>query len=956
MKYQLLLIFIISSYFNIILAENLTVGIPIVNTFPATTYKAGSQNWSITQNQNGFIYIANNFGLLEFDGVSWKTYTLNKGNNNLKSVYALGNRIYVGGQNEFGYFEKNEKGQLSYQSLRGTIDENVSFDEIWNIYQGKRSNEVIFCSHKRIFVYYDGKVETLIPPKNIRYSFYIKGDFISSSPTVGLLNWNEKRILPQYDGTEILHGHILRSIINFPNGSLLALSHDGKLLINNGEGFKPWMPNIWSTFEKAKINQATLLKDNTIAIATQNNGLFILNESGEIVLHLNKKNGLADMTVYNIFQDQSENLWLAHRNGLSYVELHSPFRLINEKIGIEGGGYAATSFQNELYLGTTNGVYKYSPKLPYNEPHYQRLNIGHTYNLTGIGNRLFQGQHEGLYVINDEKIEPVSSIKGAWNVLQVNKRKDIFLRGSYDGLYIHEKVKDQWITHKIDGFEESSRLLALVNDNTLWISHGFKGVYKLTIDFDNYKVNSVQFYGKDKGFYSNVLINLFQVNNELLFCGENGIFKYNAKKDVFERDQKFTDILGRDRVSCLVNDIHGNIYFIQNNKVGLIYDLNSDSPYVERQLFERINKYISDDLETIICIDPSNVLITAKEGFILFNPRFKRGVQKSIPLSVRNFQNTNGIESNTIHISDEEPIEMPYEFNDVTFSYSTPYFDGLEYNTYQTFLEGFDKIPKPWTTQNASVYTNLKEGNYTFKVTAKNIYGEVSIQKEIPFVVLPPWYRSPFAYLFYIMMTCGFTFGIVKLSKLRYSKKWLSIVGQKEQQIVDQDDTIKQLVQEKHDQEISFKNKELALSTFHLTQRNELLSTIKNDLIKVSSKAENVAVAKEIQHLANRISKDIDDEKDWARFKDHFNLIHSDFFEYFKENYPQLSTQELKICAYIKMNMSTKDIANALNLSVRGVETSRYRLRKKLNLDKNTQLTDFIQKVENEVTSHSALN
>ncbi|OHX67624.1 triple tyrosine motif-containing protein [Flammeovirga pacifica] len=951
MKWNLLLLLIITTLTSQpSFSTNKQLGIPIVNQFSATVYGAGSQNWSITQNEDGFIYIANNFGLLEFNGVNWKVHTMNKGNNNLLSVLAIGEKIFVGGQHEFGYFQRNKKHELKYHSLLQFIDQGDTFDEIWNIYKGKNDKEIVFCSHRKIYKYDGQKVQSITPPENIHYSFYVNDDFLSSSPSLGLLSWNNMRILPQYKGIELLKGHMVRSIINFPNGQLLALSHDGVLLMNKGKGFEPWATSTWKTFERDKINDAILLKDNTIAVGTQNNGVYILDENGEVKLHINKKSGLSDMTIYNIFQDHSENLWIAHRNGLSYLELHSPFSLINEKVGIEGGGYSATYFNNLLYLGTSNGVFQYDPKGHFKEPFYQKMNIGHTYNLTVLNNQLFQGQHEGFYSLKGNHNQLISSHKGAWNVVYIPS-VDAYIQGSYDGIYIHRIHNNEWVSQKLEGFNESSRLIQLDNENNIWMSHGFKGVYKLKVDFERNEISKVDFYGKEKGFYTNVLINLFKVNDELVFCGENGVFIYNAEKDVFEPHTLYNKLLGKERISSLVNDQEGNVYFIQKNKVGLLYDTKSKNPYVERQLFERINKYISDDLESIIVIDHSNVLITAKEGFIRFNPRFKQVVHNQIPLSVTSFSSSNGIDLiNETSLSDMDH-QITYNFNDVSFSYACPFFDGLEYNTYQTFLEGFDKLPKDWSTTSTITYTNLKEGDYTFKVKAKNIYGEISKVQEIHFSILPPWYRSTLAYFFYLLASCLIIYLVTRISKIRYSKKWLSIVGQKEQQIVDQDGTIKQLIHEKHHQEIDFKNKELALSAFHLSQRNALMTSIKAELIKVSTATNDVKTSKEIHQLAIRINKEIDDEKDWARFKDHFNLIHSDFFEYFKEHYPELTTQELKICAYIKMNMSTKDIANALNLSVRGIETSRYRIRKKLNLEKGENLLDFIAQVETTLES-----
>ena len=142
--------------------------------------------------------------------------------------------------------------------------------------------------------------------------------------------------------------------------------------------------------------------------------------------------------------------------------------------------------------------------------------------------------------------------------------------------------------------------------------------------------------------------------------------------------------------------------------------------------------------------------------------------------------------------------------------------------------------------------------------------------------------------------------------------------------------------------EISFKNKELASSTLHLVQKGEILLTIKNALNNMLEKSVNAEVKKEIQQLINLLNFDVNLDEDWEQFAFHFDQVHVDFLKRLREKFPQLSANDEKLCAYLRLNLSTKETAQLLNISVRGVEVSRYRLRKKLKLPNDVHLAEFM--------------
>ena len=135
-------------------------------------------------------------------------------------------------------------------------------------------------------------------------------------------------------------------------------------------------------------------------------------------------------------------------------------------------------------------------------------------------------------------------------------------------------------------------------------------------------------------------------------------------------------------------------------------------------------------------------------------------------------------------------------------------------------------------------------------------------------------------------------------------------------------------------QDIENKNKELASSTMSLIKKNEFLNQIKNEL-KNTSNDENLVSVIQI------INKNINNSDDWKMFEEAFNNADKDFFKKVKKTHPKLTSNDLRLCMYLRMNLSSKDIAPLLNISPRSIEIKRYRLRKKINLERNVNLNDY---------------
>ncbi len=155
------------------------------------------------------------------------------------------------------------------------------------------------------------------------------------------------------------------------------------------------------------------------------------------------------------------------------------------------------------------------------------------------------------------------------------------------------------------------------------------------------------------------------------------------------------------------------------------------------------------------------------------------------------------------------------------------------------------------------------------------------------------------------------------------------------------------LQNEKLESEVSFKNKELANATMHLVERGKVLSKIKEELVRLQKNMPGSGSTVDFKRLINTINDAEKNDNYWVQFIDHFDQVYGNYLSLLKSKFPSLTSTDLKLCAYLRINLSSKEISQLMNISVRGVEIGRYRLRKKLNIPTEENLFDFLLNIKN---------
>jgi DNA-binding CsgD family transcriptional regulator len=382
--------------------------------------------------------------------------------------------------------------------------------------------------------------------------------------------------------------------------------------------------------------------------------------------------------------------------------------------------------------------------------------------------------------------------------------------------------------------------------------------------------------------------------------------------------------------------------------------------------FNRIkDQLMSSTFENIFIYDNENVFIGGSEGLLHYNAQ----VVKDFKIQYKTFLRRISVKNNSrdsllfhTFMPDSSQMEegsetkLPYRFNSISFQFMSPYFEAPRQITYAYRLKGYNNNWSSYSHITNREYTNLREGSYTFEVQAKNVYDHASIPATFEFEVLPPLYRSKFAYAIYFISLVFLIFLLAnyirkKVEKAReYEKHKLNkVLEAREQEFIEEtkmsQEEIERLKNEKLLIEMRHKDMELANSTMHIIQKNKFLNKIKNDAHELISQLQLESNRQKLKQIVKRIDKDIRSDQQWKVFDQYFEEVHQDFTKRIKEKHPALTPNDLRLCSYLRMNISTKEISPLMNISVRGVEISRYRLRKKLNLDREANLTEYIMSI-----------
>lgn len=911
--------------------------LPPIVAYSPSDYGADNQIWDISQSSENIIYAANSQGLLEYNGARWELYPV-PNNSIIRSVNVINNKVFTGCFMDFGYWERDSFGSLYYTSLIDQFGINLEEDEeFWNITE--LNGWMIFQSLSRIYLLDLENKESKIIKSDAQISQMINFNktIFFQKAGVGLFKI-ENGDVKLVNNDDILKRNKVIDIFKLEKQVLVLTSNEGIFKLNET------LLSPWTLDDEININDITVysgeqLHDDTIILGTISNGMFHVNIDGVLIDRFNKNNGLSNNTILSVFEDNENNIWLGLDYGLNYISRNSKFKIYLNTQGQLGTIYNAIIFEDLLYLGTNQGLF------------FKKINTNDTFKLVPetngqvwalkkMDNKLFCGHDSGTFTIkNGMIIEKITNAIGTWDFKEVPNMSNMILQGNYNGLYLLEKVGENWrFRNRLEGIDMSCRFFEFFDDQ-IFVNHEFKGLYELSYNENLNRVQSLNISNTvEKGIGSSLL----RYSDKLIYSSSKGIYSYDETSK-FLPDSTFASLYAPYKSISTLLEING-----ESNKLWRFADDNiliispgsiSSIPQIEIIPISENLRNVVAGFENLSKISNEEYLIGTSNGYIIYN---KDVPDTQVDYNIQlNSVHANKLEGPKTKLNFTEETLLPNKTNNIEFSYSLPFFGKIINSKYQYQLIGLSDNWSEWSTESKQLFENLPYGSYTFNVRGKVGNKLTKNIASFNFEIERPWFLSNMAIAIYILISLITILIIHNFYRAYYVRQQSKLLEDAQRKIeLNEMETSQKLIElknEKLKQDVENKSRELAISTMSLIKKNEFLNRVKNEL----KAAENP----KIKSVIKLINNNINNTDDWQFFEEAFNNADKDFLKKIKTLHPNLTPNDLKLCAYLRLNLSSKEIAPLLNISSRSVEVKRYRLRKKMNLSHELSLTNYILEI-----------
>lgn len=934
------------------------IGLPEINNYKRTDYKGGTQNWDIDQDKDGNLYFANNSGLFQFDGSSWIKYTLpNQSVIRTIEIHDSG-KIFVGGYNEFGYFKSNSKGKLVYFSLSkflNTRNDNTenTIDIIWKIHLYR--DEVIFQSFGSIFILKNKTIKIIKAPTRFHFSFQVNNKIYIQDISSGLMEYRGGKIFHILDSS-ILNNTQVWGMFQLPKNRILIATLDKGLFIYKNGALTSWDSEANNFMIKNSCLGGAIMKDNHIVLNSVRNGIIVCDTSGKIIQFFNLKKGLQNNTVLSSFIDRNNNLWLGLDIGIAFINENSAFSYFGLSDDISTV-YASVIFKGNLYVATNQGVFYHSWNIPFKEEPFTLVEgtTGQASNIQIIDGQLICSHNRGALVIVGGKTTKTLDNVGYWVFKKIPNQPKFMIGSNYFGFSLFEKGADGWqFVNQIEGFYKSVGDFE-IEEKTIWVKKD-NLIFNIALSTGYKSFKSIKTYHHltetDKGTPS-----IHKLRNTVYFKTNKHFYKYSQNSNVFYEDKVGGELFKSITDATITReDIDGNIWYTNANGLGVLMKKNKDNYTNVTAPFLHLTQDLVLNNLSVNTVNPENIFIGLTEGLAHYNSKLSTDYMTKPKVFIRGFSAL----SDTLFFGNGKSTnikyKIPYRSNYVKSNFSSPSFENIENIKFSYLLDGFDDNWSNWSTSSLKEYTNLREGNYTMKVKAMNSYGIQSDEATFPFKISPPWYRHFLAYIFYILVFSLIIYFIRKniQAKIRKNKYYETIEQRRlylekesriRQEQFDLEKEIERLKNEKLKIQILSKDKELVTNSLQVVKKNKILNGIIHKLKDINTETFDEPSKFQFTKLNKSIVKEVNADHSWKDLEKHIKNVHFDFLKRLKEKCPAISPRELDLSTYLLMNMSTKEIAEIMNISGGGVELARYRLRKKLDLNKKENLIGYLMSI-----------
>lgn len=906
--YKFLFFFFIASQLQ---AQEL---LPFVENYNKSDYQGDNQIWNIAQGKDKAMYFANNHYLLRYDGVVWEKYSLpNK--TIIRSILIEGDRIYSGSYKEFGYWHR-ENGKMNYVSITKNLrlfDEKDN-EEIWKIF--RYNGALYFQSFNDVFIY-DGKhIKKIKFPFLISYCFVVDKNLYVASVNKGIFRMNGSRI-SNPKGWDILKNTVVHAIEKYKGKAYIFTQKRGIFTIEKN-GLKAWDNPLNETLKSNGINVAKFIKNDKLVVGTGNKGVFIFDFKTNTYKNIDRNNVLMNNSVLTIGFDKEGDLWLGLDNGIAHVEVNSPISFFYDNSGILGSVYSVATTAKGYLIASNHGIFEFDSGIFKMLPNTQ----GQGWNITKIGNKYLIGHNDGTFSYENGTLTKINNVSGGWN-LSKSIINDTYFQSTYSGVLVYSDISDLTKSKEFKDLTKPIKYVAQNKRNEIWAADNYRGLYRVLFD-ENYNTLNVENITQQSKIKNDFGVKIFEFREEILFLINNVWYTFNSISNKLEENELFnsnfkniSDVVAIDEDHFIVLQ-DGILYHIYANGNKFLWNIIQEKYYKGKLINENLRIFKSNN----------HYLMNLDDGFISLQLGYQNKQNKGVKVEAYN---------NDSLLEDGGKIKHNTE---LTINVISGIYGASKPNLFYQINREKKFIP---ISNGKIVLNNLSSGSHSvtiFKHDGAN-YEEVS---SFDFKVSQPWYFSFWMITLYLLVVGAVLFFYYKWNKLRYTQK-LKLQAEElkhQREILEmelkKENELNLQEYEKHilELELQTKSSEVAGKSLSIAKQSEMIDNIQNildsekDFNKLKSEIKKVIKINEVN------------KHEWEIFETNLNQIHNEFIINLSKKFPNLTPKDIKLCVYLKMNLSSKEIAPMMNISFRGVELHRYRLRKKLNLTQEENLSKFL--------------
>lgn len=574
----------------------------------------------------------------------------------------------------------------------------------------------------------------------------------------GIKRMSNDALLLHFEAKEIENYQIM-DLLAFQDNQMLVLTQNQGLFVVDNKNVKPFGGKVSDYLMESSGRQGIALSNGWFSWATMNGGIVVMDGHGKLVKVIEKTEGIASNTIIYQYEDHQKGLWLATGNGISRVELLSPYSLFDDRAGVVGYVNRISRHKDGLYAANAHGVLKLTHNVKRNSYAFKPLDdiTGQAFYFLSMGDTLVSASRSGTYMIhNDQIVKRFNYSSSA--LLRSDFTSDIIYLGLRDGLAFIQLINGRWMDGgRINGIKDDIREIVEDKNGNLWLESQEDGVWKIRLtgvpgskEFHNPEVRHFRHH---RELPDGVLF-LHKMRGQVLFAINSDIYKYDDDRDSIIPYPDFGYKFGLTRnISPKLEDESGNIWVFaqmddEEGRPVIKAVIQSDGSYTLEKIYD---ERLSDNLRTTLLPERNGVVWYGGSPGIV---RQDLNMPKKYDLNFQTHVRRVAIGRDSIIFGgskvDKIP-SLPFRQNKFRFEYSTTSFENESGNLFQSYLDGFDDDWSAWTSETKKDYTNIGEGDYVFSVRAKNIYNHIGKVDSYRFAILPPWHRTWWAYLLYIL-------------------------------------------------------------------------------------------------------------------------------------------------------------------------------------------------------------